>query len=229
MARTRKKAPESAPQPAYAGRLAASIAGLVTVQSSVELAQRVNAIAPEVDELETTLAGRTFAARPLNELEVDLAERVRELEAALAEEQAAKQDAIVIAEQMVDRIAEHATARAALEQELDLAKRELESHLGLGTEGDQRDESAAIEQLKRLGWTTRTSSRGRYELALIKGGDGKDYGGARILELEAQVVDLIAVEGEVIGSLRRANVLKPDETPTTPELVALLKKLRGEA
>lgn len=215
MASTRKKKPEVVAQPAYAGRLASSIAALVTVQSSAELAQRVGTIAPEVDALETAGSHDVLDDR-VSELEAECeswSSRFSVLQAQL--------------DSATDRVAEHATARAAVEQELDLTRRELDTHLGLGEEGDRRDENAAVEQLERLGWTKRTSSRGRYELALIKGGDGKDYGGARILELESQIVDLIAVEVEVIGSLRRGNVLRDDETPTTPELVALLKRLRA--
>src|SRR5690348_14066083 len=82
MARTRKKSSEPTPQPAYAGRLAASIAGLVTVQSSAELAQRVAVIAPEVDELEAVRARATEPEGALEEYPADaLTERVRELEA----------------------------------------------------------------------------------------------------------------------------------------------------
>lgn len=54
---------------------------------------------------------------------------------------------------------------------------------------------------------------------------------ARVRELvvgEAQLVDLLAVELEIVRALRRGGVLRDDETPTTVELVVLLKRMRGE-
>jgi hypothetical protein len=49
----------------------------------------------------------------------------------------------------------------------------------------------------------------------------------QLIAAESLTVDLLAVELEVIAALRRGGVLRDDETPTTVELIALMKRMRG--
>lgn len=186
--RTRRRRPKPATESTttYAGTLAKQVAALVNVESSAELREKVAPLAVAIDGLESGAPATTGGEA--------LLARIAELGDQLSD--------------AADQAAEHATARAALEQKV------AEMEAGL-VEPNAATQAWVDEKIADSSTRARCAER----LAM-------DANKACLIA-EAQVVDLLAVELEVIGALRRGAVLREDETPSTVELVALMKRLRG--